>query len=76
MGGGHLGGGDLCATAADNPAHGETHHAEKQCTDDAAHDRHRVRIAAEALVELAQLIMQHRVTRNRIGEIVQLVLAW
>ncbi len=44
----------------------------RQRADHAAHDRHGVRIAAETLVELAQLVMQHGVPRDRVGEIVEL----
>jgi len=47
----------------------------RERADDTAHDRHGVRIAAETAIELHQLLMQHGVARNRVGEAVELVLA-
>ncbi len=46
----------------------------RQRAHHAAHDRHRMRIATEALVELPELIVQHRVIGDCIGELVELVL--
>ncbi len=45
----------------------------RQRADDAAHDCHRVRIAAEATEERRQLFMHHGVARDRVGEARQLV---
>ena len=46
----------------------------RQRADYTAHDGHGVRVAAETLVKLAQLIVHHGVARDRVGEIVELVL--
>jgi len=48
----------------------------RQRADDAAHDRHRVGIAAEALVKAAQLFVHHRVARDRIVEILKFIRRW
>jgi len=45
-----------------------------QGSDDAAHDRHRVRIAPEAAIEGRQLLVQHRVAADRVGKFVELSL--
>ncbi len=44
-----------------------------QCANDAAHDRHRVRIAAKAVVEHLELLVHHRMVVDRVFEIVELV---
>jgi len=41
----------------------------RQCADDADHDRHRVRVATEALVELGHLLVDHRVTLDDLDEV-------
>ncbi len=47
----------------------------RECSDHAAHDRHRVRIATEAAEEGRQLLVHHRVARDRLGEGAELVRA-
>ena len=46
----------------------------RQRPDDAAHDRHRVGVAAEPAIEGRQLLVQHGVTADRVDEGVELVL--
>jgi hypothetical protein len=46
----------------------------RERADDAAHDRHRMRIAAEAPVEIGDLLVQHGVPRERVVEDLELVL--
>ena len=46
----------------------------RQRADDAAHDRHRVRIATEAAVEGRELFVQHRVAADRVAERVEIFL--
>jgi hypothetical protein len=43
----------------------------RQRADHAAHDRHRVRVAAEAAIEGRELFVQHRVAGDRAGELAQ-----
>ncbi|KAI1691132.1 hypothetical protein DdX_22075 [Ditylenchus destructor] len=47
----------------------------RERADHAAHHRHRVRVAAEPAVEGRQLLVHHRVARDRVGEGAELVLA-
>ena len=46
----------------------------RQRADDPAHDRHRVRVTAEAAIEGRQLLMHHSVAADRVGEVVELLL--
>ena len=41
----------------------------RQCSDHAAHDRHRMRIAAEAVEKAAQLFVHHRVVGDVVDEL-------
>ena len=45
----------------------------RQRADHAAHDRHRMRVAAKALIEARHLLMHHRVARDAVVEIVLLL---
>lgn len=45
----------------------------RQRPDDAAHHRHRVRVAAEAAIKGRELFVEHRVARDRIVEIGKLL---
>ena len=42
----------------------------RQRADHAAHDRHRVGVAAEAAIEGRQLLVHHGVAGDRVGEVV------
>jgi hypothetical protein len=47
-----------------------------QRADHAAHDRHRVRVAAEAVEEAADLLVHHRVVGDALAEFLELRGVW